>query len=92
MDALLYSFEWENFELIKLITELIPSLKTQYKSTYKNFLPNFASRFRSRINSYPYPLNKYDIEIFKYSINSLHFLITLMAKTKLHLKITFYLL
>ena len=57
MDPLLYSFQWRNFELIKLIADLTPSLKNQIKSTYNQDLFQFAIY---------HLLKSFNIEIFKY--------------------------
>ena len=53
MDAFLYSIKWGNFELIKFIADLIPSLKTQ-----QTFKQGFTTIYDS--------LKSFNIEIFKY--------------------------
>ena len=57
MDAFLYSIKCANFELIKFIADLIPSLKTQMKIAYKSY----------RLDEAMYKVfSKFDIEVIKY--------------------------
>ena len=54
MDAFLYSIKWGNFELIKFIADLIPSLKTQ--QTYEKGVKDAIY----------HSLKSFNIKIFKY--------------------------